>query len=454
MGRYSLGVSLSLSLLCLCVLSPSAALADGEDDTVGNITGEWTALLEQQWAVDTHGHRQKLETRIQPKWVGSVSDSMELTAIGRLRLDAYDRISPSAHTPENYSEISMPWYNSAHAEFQLREFFIDAEFLNGFWRVGKQQIVWGQADGIKLLDVVNPQSYREFILEEYEDSRIPLWSVNYEVDISDDASLQLLWIPDLTFNELAEPDKTFAFTAPEIIPRASTDLGVRVLSTDKPDNGLSDGEWGVKYSLFAGGWDLTLNYLYHYQDNPVLYQTLVGATPADLSVEVTPTYERNHLVGGTASNAIGDFTVRSEIGYNSDTYHVASDLNTHGIQQSDELAFVFGLDYQGLSDVMLSAQWFQSHLLDYDRSMERRQTKNSVTFLYRHNFLNETWELEVLNIHAIESDDGVVQAKLSHMLESNLELWLGSDVFYGNNEGVFGQFDHNDRWVFGVEWGI
>lgn len=440
-----------LGLALVCSLSASAALAEVE--------GEWSSLLEQQWAVDTHGHAQKFETRIQPQWAGHLTDSLQLTAIGRFRADLYDHISPSVHTPENYGDLSMPWYNSEHAEFQLREFYLDSEFLNGFWRIGKQQVVWGQADGIKLLDVVNPQSYREFILEDYEDSRIPLWTVNYELGLTDDSSLQLLWIPDLTFNELAERDKAFAFSSPEIIPRAAGNVKARLLSTDKPNDGFSDGEWGVKYSLFVGGWDLTANYFYHYQDNPVLYQDVVGATPTEVTVEVTPTYERNHLLGATASNAFGEVTVRTEVVYNSDTFHVADDANSlssgaRGIKKSAELAYVVGLDYQGISDVFLSAQWFQSHLLQHDQSMARRETKNSVTFLYRHNFENETWELEVLDIHAIEQDDGVVQTKLSHMLESNLELWMGLDIFYGDTDGLFGQFDHNDRWIFGAEWGI
>jgi len=53
---------------------------------------------------------------------------------------------------------------------------------NGFaLRLGKQQIVWGETDGLKLLDVMNPQNFREFILDEFEDSRLPLWSVKYTV---------------------------------------------------------------------------------------------------------------------------------------------------------------------------------------------------------------------------------------------------------------------------------
>ena len=74
--------------------------------------------------------------------------------------------------------------------------------------------------------------------------------------------------------------------------------------------------------------------------------------------------------------------------------------------------------------------------------------------MYRHDFENETWQFEVLELHTLERKDGVVQTKLSHMVESNIEVWLGLDVFYGSQEGLFGQYDDNDRWTLGVEWGI
>ena len=40
------------------------------------------------------------------------------------------------------------------------------------------------------------------------------------------------------------------------------------------------------------------------------------------------------------------------------------------------------------------------------------------------------------------------------MLESNIKLWIGSDVFYGQPEGLFGQFKDNDRITFGFELGF
>ena len=62
----------------------------------------------------------------------------------------------------------------------LREAYIDTE--RGDWsiRAGKQQVVWGTADGMKLLDAINPTDYSEMAQNQMEDSRLPVWMVNAE----------------------------------------------------------------------------------------------------------------------------------------------------------------------------------------------------------------------------------------------------------------------------------
>ncbi|WP_043772935.1 DUF1302 family protein [Algiphilus aromaticivorans] len=62
-------------------------------------------------------------------------------------------------------------------ELALRELYADIYLGPLYLRAGKQQIVWGKADGLKLLDQVNPQNFREFILADFEHSRIPQWSL-------------------------------------------------------------------------------------------------------------------------------------------------------------------------------------------------------------------------------------------------------------------------------------
>ncbi len=411
---------------------------------------EFSGTWEQELAIENNtGDVQKFEALIEPEWNFVFDDGLELTAIGRLRVDLIGDLGPKKSRPDNYSGINGPWAQSAHGEISLREFYLDAEWFGSYWRIGKQQVVWGQADGLKVLDVVNPQSFREFILDDFDDSRIPLWMLNVEVPVGKDDTLQFLWIPDTTYHELAELGTPYQITSPRLIPGVPDGVPVNLSSPLKPDHFLADSDFGLRYSSFRGGWDITVNYLYHYQDFLVPYQDLDAG-----GVTIQPDYERSHLLGGTLSNSFGDFTLRAEIGYSTDSFNISKNITTRGVANSPELASVLGLDWQGLSDTFISVQWFQSHLFDYDRNTVRDRTEHTLSFLFQRYFASETWKLELLVLQSLNGHDGLVRPKLTHSLLSNLEIWVGADIFHGNKDGLFGQFDQADRVVAGFRLGF
>jgi hypothetical protein len=74
----------------------------------------------------------------------------------------------------------------------LREFYFDTVGAGWDWRLGKQQVVWGTADGIKLLDIINPTDYRELNQNTSEDSRIPVWMINAEKYLDNGSNIQVI----------------------------------------------------------------------------------------------------------------------------------------------------------------------------------------------------------------------------------------------------------------------
>jgi len=51
----------------------------------------------------------------------------------------------------------------------LRDAYIDTNVNDWALRLGKQQVVWGTADGAKLLDIINPTDYTEMAQDQMED---------------------------------------------------------------------------------------------------------------------------------------------------------------------------------------------------------------------------------------------------------------------------------------------
>ncbi len=74
----------------------------------------------------------------------------------------------------------------------LRELYIDTSIGDTDLRIGKQQVVWGTADGIKLLDIINPTDWREFNQNKMEDARIPLWMFNANTYLGHNTDVQFI----------------------------------------------------------------------------------------------------------------------------------------------------------------------------------------------------------------------------------------------------------------------
>lgn len=74
----------------------------------------------------------------------------------------------------------------------LRELYMDTTLGDWDVRLGKQQVVWGTADGIKLLDIINPTDFRFLNQSTMEDSRIPLWMLNASSDVTENGNIQFI----------------------------------------------------------------------------------------------------------------------------------------------------------------------------------------------------------------------------------------------------------------------
>jgi len=396
-------------------------------------TLDFSGILESELATGIESSdAQKAEITLMPEVNLDFGRASRITVIGRLRTDFANKLEPDKDI-----------------EVELREAFFDTEIGAAYLRVGKQQVVWGQADGLKVLDILNPQSFREFILDDFEDSRIPLWMLNAEVPLGD-TMLQLLWIPDNTYDDIPQAEATFAFTSPRIVPRLPPGVTATITAPDRPGNVLKDSDVGAKLSAFIGGWDLSLNYAYHYFDRPVVRRTM-SAT----GVTVRQNYERTHILGGTFSNVFGDFTLRGEVGYSSDRFFlIETPGDADGVIGSGEFSYVLGLDYLGWRDWFVSTQIFQSVVTETAPGLVRDRIDTSATLLIRRDFLNESLQAEALFIQSVNQGDGVLQATINYEWHSNLRVKMGADFFYGSSMGLFGQFNERDRVSIGFELGF
>lgn len=417
-------------------------------------TVEYRGALSSRVAIETRdGSGQVGEVLFEPELTGTLTPNMGFSILGRLRGDTQDQIEPG--DPGSQSDSRSDWNRRAfigdNLDAEIREAYADIYAGDWFFRLGKQQVVWGQADGLRVLDQVNPLSFREFILGDFEDRRIPLWMANLERSLGS-VTVQFLWIPDHTYNEVPSAG-TFQPTSPLLVPSPPTDFfgTVRRIQADRPDQLITDDDYGIRLTGFSYGWDWSLNALYSYGDTQVIGQQRND----DGILVIAPRYERSLLIGGSASNAFGKFTLRAELGYATNKYVLTDTaIDEEGVSKSAELSSVIGLDYQLDADTLFSGQVFLSVLPSHPRGVIRDQTTGAISLLARHELYNDTVKLEGLLIHDLNQDDGLLQSSLIYNLTSSVTLSAGIDVFYGDSDGVYGQFDEADRIILGIEYGF
>lgn len=367
-----------------------------------------------------------------------------------------------AYQDNYYSEWSRPALISDKTMLELRNFYVqytpETCWLNAdacSIKVGKQQVVWGQADGLKVLDIVNPQSFEYFILDDYDSSRIPLWTVNYEVTYGEH-EFQFLWIPDTTASFLPDPYRPYGlrsrFFRPVFRPVGPPDF----IPFDVPRAGGSNADYGFRYSTFQGGWDITFNVLDKLSDLPAPFVEVFedNVTEPMRFQEVRYELNRNTVVGGTLSNSFGDFVVRAELAYtfNRQTISTIHDPDGDGVTRGDELAYVVGLDWYGFEDAMISVQYNMTDLTRFDVQAARGEQDELVTLLFRKPFMNNELIFKYIHEHSLKIDDGLVRASLSYDYSDDINMMVEYNNFYGSIAGIFGQYRNNDHITVALEY--
>lgn len=96
-------------------------------------------------------------------------------------------------------DVAMNNTGSSGRLYPFRELYVDATAGDWWFRVGKQQIVWGKTDFFRMQDLVNPVDFgQHFFFDSFEDIRIPQWIASAQwkfgnVGPTTDNAIQLVW---------------------------------------------------------------------------------------------------------------------------------------------------------------------------------------------------------------------------------------------------------------------
>lgn len=413
-------------------MNPIYAQDDEAEGIFTKFTNTFDGYLKHETAVrlDEPDRFVKIKNSLELKYSNWFGDHVGVTITG---LAVYDAVY------DVEDELEVEDEEDYRAYVDLREGFLDLTFEKVDLRLGKQQVVWGSTDGFRVTDVVNPLDLREFGLAEFLDSRIPLWMGKIDYYLTTDFSLQALIIPEMQFVEPAHAGSEYAFGSPEI-PQGVVPI---INAVKEPDESFENTEYGLKFTGYYGGWDLTLNYLYTWDDEPIVKKSL---DPNAGTMTISPEHERMHIAGGTFATAVWDAVVRGELAVKIGKYLSVDDVTVPDMAVEKTLlnyALAFERD---LFDISWLLQFFQDAVLDYDEAISRDEVDTKLTL--RGSKTNERETLEfVLSVgYGVNESEFLIRPSLGYDLNDSTKIKVGVDLFEGGDEDtLFGQFDEKDR---------
>lgn len=329
-------------------------------------------------------------------------------------------------------------YFDRNLELGIREAYLDMYFDNFDLRVGKQQIIWGKAEGVFITDVVSPKDLREFLLPDFDEIRLGITAVklNYYIGAS---TFEVVWSPVFTPTQMPGEGSIwhpgFAFAVDPTFDMSTSEV--------KPS--LENSEFFLRYATMTPKLDFEIVGATFFYDDPALHlsKQLDPYSMQLTGLTVRPDYHRVNMAGGSLGLPLGVTVLRAEGAYYNGRYFQSqAPVHKDGTVKKDKLHYMAGLDFN-LKGITMSTQYIQEFIIDHEEGMQKEQFEHTMTFLARKDFLREKLWLELFAYVGLSNEDALIRPKISYAFADGFEMLGGANIFLGNS-GNFGQFSDNN----------
>ncbi|MFQ5454770.1 MAG: DUF1302 family protein [Nitrospirota bacterium] len=390
-----------------------------------------------------------------------VNPRPELRELGIPRIQDPNAISPAG------KELIFGVPEEAKEEIEIKELYIDALFEDVDIRIGRQLVFWGVSD-FRITDDINPINFREFILRDIEDLRIPLWMGKMDYYYGDN-NIELLLIPDIKFHEPALNGSEFEF--------------FRRLPDDKvPETNINNTEWGVKIGGIKRGIEWSINILSVFDDFPSAFRLLrtdiLCTNQATVSTVIfSPRHPRLTISGGSFRGILNRFVISGEAAYITGKYFGidpgikdCEDIANAGSRliefnrilgelQKDYVKGAIGTAFSVMG-ADIAIQLWQQYILNYDERIMEDGYQVSFSLFFRRPFYKERYIPQALVLYFVNGAQFLYRPKISYRYSDDIKFTIGMDIFAGKegdrnrpgNLNFLGQFNNRDRVYMEIQY--
>jgi hypothetical protein len=323
---------------------------------------------------------------------------------------------------EMYTQEVLDRYEE---ESEFREVFVrGSPFAELDIKIGRQIVVWGKSDNIRVTDVLNPIDNREPGVVDIEDIRLPVTMLRLDYYFGD-WSLTGIAVHEIRFNkDPAFGSDFFPFPAPS--PPAQV-----------PPDGGSNTEFAAALSGIFSGYDLAFYWARIFNDEAHAVSLTGDFDPA---VCFSPggcefRHARQTMYGAAFNIALGNWLLKSEAA-------VFDGLRFFPFpgREFTRVDALVGFEYAGIPDNTFSFEAVNRHLLDFEPALltspdGTRENVNQYVLAYRADLLRQTLHVVALAIFfgAGADEGGVRRLSGTYDLFDAFSLTAGVVTYHPGN---------------------
>lgn len=327
-------------------------------------------------------------------------------------------------------------YNSLFKErtgFELREAYIDHREKHWGIRAGRQLVIWGTADGVRITDLVSPMDMSEFLAQDYDDIRMPVTALRlffynhiFKLDIVTVPVFQGYVLPV----DKANPWSVLSSFSVPVVWNAGTG----------PEIKFKNIEYGGRLSFTFPGVDFSLSALYTWNKMPVLKYMPSGGV-----MNIMPEYHRMGFVGGDISKPLGQVVIRGEGAFNISKHFT---YKPEAFMQPDKgyntCNWLLGLDWYAPKEWMLSVQLSGEKIFGYEEYLSQEDNRLLATMNLSKKMFENSLTISDFIYFDIRNIGWFNRCSVDYSISDSLHFGIGYDWF-GGDKGIFGIYRRNSE---------
>lgn len=330
-------------------------------------------------------------------------------------------------------------YNAAAEETYQKQLRFDDTYIEGSLtsaldlKVGRQIVVWGKSDTIRVTDVINPLDNRELGLIDIEDLRLSTTMAKFDNYVGNWNYSLMLILESRTFLE-AEPRSEF-FPVDEVFEGAPNPF----ITLEKPTSSVENMQYAFAANGIFSGWDLS----FYAAD---VYDSKWYFNPMSKKREVS----KIRMLGSATNIALGSWLLKTE-------FALIDGVKYNSTQDDKErLDVLVGFDYMGFKDSVVTFEVADRHIFTYESKMNSKEGGISdyleedelqSALRFSRSFMNETVDFNLLmTLFGKQlNNGGFARIWLDYDLADGVNANLGYVDYIGGDKPFLDALKNNDR---------